>query len=62
MKPSGHHLNLWQVFRVPSALAALSIFGLVTALLGDGVWDVIGASALASSIAALLWALVARRR
>jgi hypothetical protein len=62
MKPSGHHLNLWQVFRVPIALAALSIFGLVTALLGDGVWDVIGAAALASSIAALLWALVARRR
>lgn len=62
MKPSGHHLTLWQVFRVPIGVAALSVFGLFTALLGDGVWDWIGAGALAASIGVLVWALVARRR
>lgn len=62
MKRSGHHLTLWQVFRVPIGVAALGVFGLFTALLGDGVWDHVGAGALACSIAVLAWALVARRR
>jgi len=62
MKRSGHHLTLWQVFRAPIVLAALSAFGLVTALLGDGVWDAVGIAALSASIATLFWALVARRR
>lgn len=58
----GHHLTLWQVFRVPAAIAALSLFGLVAALLGDGVWDVVGALTLASSVATTVWALATRRR
>ena len=58
----GHPLTLWQVFRAPAAIAALSLFGLVAALLGDGVWDAVGALALASSVAATVWALATRRR
>lgn len=62
MKKSGHHFTLWQVFRAPAAIAALSLFGLVAALLGDGAWDVVGALTLASSVAATLWTLATRRR
>ncbi|WP_299007217.1 hypothetical protein [uncultured Caulobacter sp.] len=62
MKSGGHHLTLWQVFRVPIGVGSLSVFGLLAALLGDGVWDAVGAGALAGSIVVLAWALVARRR
>ncbi|PVM86782.1 hypothetical protein DDF62_17150 [Caulobacter radicis] len=56
------HLTLWQVFRIPIVVAALSLFGLVAALLDDGIWDWIGAAALGVSVAVTVWALVARRR
>ena len=56
------HLSLWQVFRIPLVVAALSLFGLVAALLDDGIWDWIGAAALGVSVAVTAWALVARRR
>jgi hypothetical protein len=62
MKKPGHHFTLWQVFRAPAVIAALSLFGLVAALLGDGLWDVVGALTLASSVAATVWALTVRRR
>jgi len=58
----GHHFTLWQVFRAPAFIAALSLFGLVAALLGDGAWDVVGEAALASSVAATIWALATGRR
>jgi hypothetical protein len=56
------HLSLWQVFRIPLVVAALSLFGLIVALLDDGIWDWIGAAALGVSVAVTAWALVARRR
>lgn len=33
--------GLWMIFRWPLALAVLSTFGLLSALLGDGVFDVL---------------------
>lgn len=33
--------GLWMIFRWPLALAVLSTFGLLSALLGDGVYDVL---------------------
>lgn len=36
----GQHLSFWQVFRLPGSLAAFSTVGLVSALMGDGGWDV----------------------
>ncbi|AGI24400.1 hypothetical protein ACYCAX_25350 [Pseudomonas sp. MT3] len=33
--------GLWMIFRWPVALAVLSTFGLLSALLGDGVFDVL---------------------
>lgn len=62
MKKRGHHFTLWQVFRAPIIIAALSLFGLVAALLGDGLWDAFGAAALASTVAVTTWALITRRR
>lgn len=56
------YLSLWQVFRIPLAVAVLSLFGLVVALLDDGAWDWIGAAALGVSVAVTAWALIARRR
>lgn len=56
------HLSLWQMFRIPVVVAALSLFGLVAALLDDGAWDWIGAAALGASVVVTVWALAARRR
>ncbi|ATC30955.1 hypothetical protein CA606_00565 [Caulobacter vibrioides] len=58
----GHHLSLWQVFRAPTVIAAFSLFGLIAALLGDGLWDLVGALTLGVSVLATIWALAARRR
>lgn len=33
--------TLRQIFAAPAAIAAASVVGLVSALLGDGVWDVL---------------------
>lgn len=59
---TGHHLTLWQVFSIPAAIAALSLFGLVVALLGDGPWNRIGALTLGAPVIVTVWALAARRR
>jgi uncharacterized iron-regulated membrane protein len=37
-----HDLDLSMIYRGPLALAVLSLIGLVTALVGDGIWDAIG--------------------
>jgi energy-converting hydrogenase Eha subunit A len=55
------HLSLTAIFAIPTALAALSLTGLVAALIGDGVWDLVGCLALGASAGVLVWALVARR-
>ncbi len=46
--------NFLHVFGVPALLAILSAFGLVTALLGDGVWDVLSWIALAVPVAVIV--------
>lgn len=47
--------TLLQIFQVPLAVAALSLAGLVLALLGDGVWDVAGVLLLAAAPVAAAW-------
>ncbi len=54
-------LSLMAIFAVPAVVAVLSLFGLVAALIGDGVWDVVGGLTLGVSIGVLVWALIARR-
>lgn len=31
--------SLWMIFRIPLLLAALGVIGLLSALVGDGIWD-----------------------
>ncbi len=50
------------IFAVPAAIALLSIVGLVSALTGDGIRDVLSWAALAVPVAAIAWAMRARRR
>lgn len=60
MRPPVRH-SLAAVFAIPAAVAVLSLFGLVAALIGDGVWDVAGWITLGVSLTVLVWALIARR-
>ena len=48
--------SLAEIFGLPLAIAALAVIGLIGALLDDGLWDGLGASMLAVSVAALVWA------
>jgi hypothetical protein len=59
MKSDPHDLRA--IFAIPLVVAVLSLFGLIAALVGDGVWNVVGWIALGASVAVLAWALVARR-
>lgn len=54
--------SLKTIFAIPAVVAGLSLFGLVAALIGNGVWDVLGWASLGVSMIVLAWALVARRR
>lgn len=33
------HLSLWQIFKPVIAIGVISGIGLISALLGDGIWD-----------------------
>lgn len=50
------------IFGCPLVLAIFGMVGLVGALLGEGVWDVVSAGLLATSGAAVAWARFGRRR
>lgn len=54
--------SLWAIFGWPLILGLLSLTGLIGALIGDGVWDVVGSILLASCVVAVGWALVRARR
>lgn len=49
------------VFRVPLILGVLSVVGLISALLADGVWDVVSWCALGVPLLVVVWALWYRR-
>ncbi len=49
------------IFRVPLMLGVLSVVGLISALLADGVWDVVSWCALGVPLLAVVWALKYRR-
>jgi hypothetical protein len=50
-----------RIFGWPVLLATLSAAGLVLALLGDGLWDVLSWILLAAPIAAILWGILRAR-
>lgn len=51
----GRSAAFLSVFGAPLLLAAASAFGLVSALLGDGVWDVVSWCALAVPVGVIIW-------
>ncbi|WP_119301508.1 hypothetical protein [Dongia deserti] len=51
----GGRLSLRQVFAAPLAIAIVSIIGLVSALVGDDIWDVLSWLTLAVPVAVILW-------
>lgn len=42
--------SLWGVFRWPAWIALATLAGLLTALVGDGLWDALGWLALAPAV------------
>ena len=46
---------LHQVFAVPALLAGISLIGLLSALVADGVWDALSWLALGGVVAVALW-------
>jgi hypothetical protein len=54
--------TLWDVFAVPIAIAVLSVVGLVAALTGDGLRDMISWGGLGVPVAVTGWAMRHRRR
>lgn len=53
--------SLLDIFAAPIAIAVLSIVGLVTALLGDGVFDTVSWIGLLAPLLVICWALRFRR-
>ena len=53
-------VRLLTIFAAPLLIAAVSLVGLVGALLGDGAWDVIGWIGLGIPVAVLVWARIRR--
>ncbi|MEW5688384.1 MAG: hypothetical protein AB1942_25990 [Pseudomonadota bacterium] len=47
--------QLVRIFGVPALIAALSLFGLIAALIGDGPWDAAGWLGVFAPFAALVW-------
>jgi hypothetical protein len=54
--------SLGAIFLVPAILAVLTCVGLVSALLGDELWDGLSWLALSVPIAVVAWYALVRRR
>ncbi|WP_425984987.1 hypothetical protein [Brevundimonas sp. TWP1-2-1b1] len=55
-------LSLWAIFGAPILVFALSLTGLIGALLEEGMWDGVFSALLASTVVVTVWALIRRRR
>lgn len=61
MSKPGHRIPLRAVFGVPAVIFVLSLVGLIAALTGDGVRDVVSWIGLSAPVAAFVWVLFRRR-
>jgi membrane associated rhomboid family serine protease len=52
---------MMRMWGAPIALAILTLIGLISALVGDGVWDHVSAVALGVPVALCLWYGLPRR-
>jgi hypothetical protein len=57
-----NHRTFRQIFAAPMAVGALSVIGLVAALIGDGWWDVVSWLSLTLPILLYLFFVVRQRR
>lgn len=48
-------LTVSQIWGMPALLGVISVIGLFSALLGDGVWDAVSWVTLSLPIVAILW-------
>lgn len=55
MKRKAGCRECWHVWRIPIFLAALIVFGLLSALFGTGVWHVLSWAALALPLVVIAW-------
>jgi len=51
-------LTTGQIWTAPIVLGIVSAIGLMSALLGDGIWDALSWVPLTAPIAAVLWSVV----
>tara|TARA_R110000824_G_scaffold366730_1_gene555456 strand:+ start:58076 stop:58285 length:210 start_codon:yes stop_codon:yes gene_type:complete len=64
ISPTGrtsYRLGLNEIFLVPFILFVLTGIGLVTALLGAGLWDIISWVTLAAPVLVMAWAYARKR-
>jgi hypothetical protein len=54
--------ELRRTFGTPAVIALASIIGLVSALIGDGIFDVISWAALGTLIGVVVWAVFRGKR
>ena len=50
-----------RIYAIPAVLAAVSLVGLISALVGDGFADLVSWLALGAVIGTIVWAWIARR-
>lgn len=55
-KQRGERRSLSAIFAIPAAIAAISLFGLVSALTGDGVRNILSWIGLGVPVLVALWA------
>jgi len=55
MKKRNGARSLWQIFRAPVWIGVLSLVGLVTALVGDGPYDVLSWLGLGIPCMVMIW-------
>lgn len=46
--------SVWKIFRAPLALALISLIGLFSALLADGLWDVVSWMSLGAVVGVVI--------
>jgi hypothetical protein len=55
MSSAPRHRSFGQIFLIPAILALLVAVGLVSALLGDGIWDALSWFCLLAPVAAVTY-------
>jgi hypothetical protein len=62
MKIHLNQLSARQIWGMPLFLACLSALGLISALMGDGMWDMLSWIALAAPLGVVVWHLTHSQR